>query len=192
MKYKKVINYLWKHRVQIEFIENNLLETFFFVLVCFLLYKLATKFFKIEKKKKKLFDSFFTIIFFILILSIFITQAIILELNQRKFSQLEYEIRIKNRKIKELKKKLNKWYDWMKKLKHTRVLKKLEYLICFIQVLIQVWLAVYFTMMAEDAGSHEDVRIIIFISYFGLNALLFLINGILSFLEELTRDRLYG
>jgi hypothetical protein len=47
-------------------------------------------------------------------------------------------------------------------------------------------------MMAEDAGSHEDVRIIIFISYFGLNALLFLINGILSFLEELTRDRLYG
>jgi hypothetical protein len=78
------------------------------------------------------------------------------------------------------------------KLKHTRVLKKLEYLICFIQVLIQVWLAVYFTMMAEDAGSHEDVRIIIFISYFGLNALLFLINGILSFLEELTRDRLYG
>ena len=39
-------------------------------------------------------------------------------------------------------------------------------------------------MMAEDAGSHEDVRIIIFISYFGLNALLFLINGILSFLEE--------
>jgi len=93
MKYKKVINYLWKHRVQIEFIENNLLETFFFVLVCFLLYKLATKFFKIDNKKKKLFDSFFTIIFFILILSIFITQAIILELNQRKFSQLEYEIR---------------------------------------------------------------------------------------------------
>jgi fatty acid desaturase len=118
MKYKKVINYLWKHRVQIEFIENNLLETFFFVLVCFLLYKLATKFFKIDNKKKKLFDSFFTIIFFILILSIFITQAIILELNQRKFSQLEYEIRIKNRKIKELKKKLNKWYDWMKNHKN--------------------------------------------------------------------------
>jgi len=118
MKYKKVINYLWKHRVQIEFIENNLLETFFFVLVCFLLYKLATKFFKIYNKKKKLFDSFFTIIFFILILSIFITQAIILELNQRKFSQLEYEIRIKNRKIKELKKKLNKWYDWMKNHKN--------------------------------------------------------------------------
>lgn len=118
MKYKKVINYLWKHRVQIEFIENNLLETFFFVLVCFLLYKLATKFFKIDNKKKKLFDSFFTIIFLILILSIFITQAIILELNQRKFSQLEYEIRIKNRKIKELKKKLNKWYDWMKNHKN--------------------------------------------------------------------------
>ncbi len=54
MKYKKVINYLWKHRVQIEFIENNLLETFFFVLVCFLLYKLATKFFKIDNKKKKI------------------------------------------------------------------------------------------------------------------------------------------
>jgi hypothetical protein len=78
------------------------------------------------------------------------------------------------------------------KLKNSRVFKKLEYLICFVQVLIQLWLAVYFTIMAADAGSHEDVRIIIFISYFGLNTLLFLINGILSFLEELTRDRLYG
>jgi hypothetical protein len=78
------------------------------------------------------------------------------------------------------------------KLKNSRVLKKLEYLICFVQVLIQLWLAGYFTVMAADAGSHEDVRIMIFISYFALNALLFLINGILSFLEELTRDRLYG
>lgn len=78
------------------------------------------------------------------------------------------------------------------KLKNSRVLKKLEYLICFVQVLIQLWLAFYFTLLADDAGSTEDVRIIIFISYFGLNALLFLINGILSFLEELTRDRLYG
>jgi len=77
------------------------------------------------------------------------------------------------------------------KLKNNRVFKKLEYLICFVQVLIQLWLAVYFTIMAADAGSHEDVRIIIFISYFGLNTLLFLINGILSFLEELTRDRLH-
>jgi hypothetical protein len=52
------------------------------------------------------------------------------------------------------------------KLKNNREFKKLEYLICFVQVLIQLWLAVYFTIMAADAGSHEDVRIIIFISYY--------------------------
>ena len=74
------------------------------------------------------------------------------------------------------------------KLKHSQALKKLEHLICFTQVLIQLWLGAYFTCMAADAGSHEDVRIIIFISYFGLNTLLYTINGILSFLDELTRE----
>ena len=76
------------------------------------------------------------------------------------------------------------------KLKHNRILRKLEPLICFAQVLIQLWFGLYFACMIADAGSDEDLRTLVFVSFFALNTLLFTINGILSFLEELKRERL--
>ena len=76
------------------------------------------------------------------------------------------------------------------KLKHSRILRKLEHVTCFAQVLIQLWFGLYFTCMIADAGSDEDFRTLVFVSFFVLNTLLFVINGILSFLEELKRERL--
>ena len=76
-----------------------------------------------------------------------------------------------------------------KTLHHSRVLNRLETLICTVQVPAQMWLGMYFACMAADAGSHEDGRILIFISFFGLIALFFAIAGILSYLEEFSKER---
>jgi cell division protein FtsL len=113
MEYAKIIKYLWKHRAQIGFFEKNLLETFFFFFLLLLIYKFAIYFIKIEKKKKKLIDRVFIIILLFLLLSIFVTQTIIIGFNERKFFQLQNEIKIRNRKIRELKKNLNEWYVWL-------------------------------------------------------------------------------
>lgn len=111
MEYKKVIKYLLKGRVQIEFFEKSFIETFYFFFLLFLFYKFVTYFLKIEKKKKKLIDRVLIIILFFLLLSIFITQTIILEFNRRKFFQLKNELLRRKLKIRELQDKLNKWYD---------------------------------------------------------------------------------
>jgi cell division protein FtsL len=113
MEYAKLIKYLWKRRAQIEFFEKNLLKTFFFFFLLFLFYNLSIYCIKIEKKKKKLIDRVFIIILLFQLLSIFITQTIIIGFNQRKFFQLHNEIKTRNRKIRELKKKLNEWYVWL-------------------------------------------------------------------------------
>ena len=44
--------------------------------------------------------------------------------------------------------------------------------------------------MIDDAGSVEDMRTFVFVSFFMANVILFAINGILSFLEELKRERI--
>ena len=75
-------------------------------------------------------------------------------------------------------------------LKNNWILRKLEPLICFSQFLIQNYFIIYFTAMIDDAGSVEDMRTFVFVSFFMANVILFAINGILSFLEELKRERI--
>ena len=75
------------------------------------------------------------------------------------------------------------------KLKHNWALKRLEHLICAVQVPIQLWLCLYFSEISFEAGSDEDVRVSLFITYFGINAFNFAINGILSYLEMITKER---
>ena len=75
-------------------------------------------------------------------------------------------------------------------LKHYRRLRRLESFICFVQVLTQLWFGLHFTYRIAEAGSGEDMRTLVFVSFFALNALLFAINGILSLLEDLKKERL--
>ena len=79
----------------------------------------------------------------------------------------------------------------VEKLKHSKILNRLEYLICGTHVILQLWLGAYFAIVSSDAGSTDDVRVTLFISYFCLNALLFTINGILSYLDQINRERYY-
>ena len=71
MEYKKVIKYLLKGRVQIEFFEKSFIETFYFFFLLFLFYKFVTYFLKIEKKKKINRQSFNYNSFFSIIVNIY-------------------------------------------------------------------------------------------------------------------------
>ena len=75
-------------------------------------------------------------------------------------------------------------------LKHNRKLRRLECFICFIEVLRQLWFGFYFLLKIAEAGTGEDMRLCTFVSFFALNTLLFAINGILSLLEDLKRERI--
>ena len=79
----------------------------------------------------------------------------------------------------------------IEKLKHSKILNRLEYIICATQVPLQLWIAAYFTYTSTEAGSTDDIRVTLFISYFCFNALLFGVNGILCYLEQITRERYY-
>jgi len=75
------------------------------------------------------------------------------------------------------------------KLKYNKVLGRIEPLMCTLQVPVQLWFVMYFACMSADSGSTEDVRVTLFISNFLLISFIFALNGILSYLDQLTTER---
>jgi len=75
------------------------------------------------------------------------------------------------------------------KLRYNTMLGRIEHLVCAVQALAQLWFAWYFFCMSILATSTEDIRITFFVSYFLLTALFFAMNGLLSFLDQINKQR---
>jgi hypothetical protein len=112
MKYAIIIEYLLEHSVEIEFLEKNLIRLFFLVFFGFLIYIFFIYFFKIGLQKKKFVEKMVTIILPVLLLSICIFQRIIIEYTKWEFFELEFEIKIRDKKIKDIKKEIKDFNLW--------------------------------------------------------------------------------
>jgi len=112
MKYAIIIEYLLEHSVEIEFLEKNLKRLFFFVFFSLLFYTFFIYFFKIHLQKKKLVEKVVILLLHFLLLSICIFQRIIIECNKWEFFELEFEIKNKDKKIKDMKKEIKDFSLW--------------------------------------------------------------------------------
>jgi len=77
------------------------------------------------------------------------------------------------------------------RVKRIKLINRIEHFVCAFQVILNLWYALFFACMSADAGSTNDMRITMFISFFCANAFFFAINGILSILEQINRERFY-
>ena len=71
------------------------------------------------------------------------------------------------------------------------VLNILESFLSFLGAMASFWCTLFFVVMSSDAGSTDDSRVSLFISYFLCTSLFFAINCVLSFLDYLARERTY-
>ena len=106
MEYSVIIDYVLEHSVEIKFLEKFLSRSFFFLFFGFMFYIFLNYFFKIGNQKKKFALRVGTNILPLLLLSICIIQSINMECDKWKFYELEYEIKIIDKKIKDIKKEI--------------------------------------------------------------------------------------
>ena len=80
---------------------------------------------------------------------------------------------------------------WVELIKQYRSLNILESFLSFLGAMASFWCTLFFVVMSSDAGSTDDSRVSLFISYFLCTSLFFAINCVLSFLDYLAKERTY-